>query len=128
MQDVQVIISGFGSFNGVPNNPTQRIVSWLQQQYGVAAAPAPWAEASAAASAVSPPPRTLRHGRIHSCTILKVSARAVNTYLVQQLEDLKQRSLAACSAGASRDGACCGQPSVVLLLHFGADIHVSFAL
>ena len=48
----------------------------------------------------------------------EVSARAVNDYLTQQLEDLKQRGVAACAEGGS-----CRQP-VVLLLHFGVDIRV----
>ena len=109
---VEVVISGFGSFHNVPANPTARVVSWLQQQYGAGGPGAPHA----------PPPRALRHGRIHSCTILKASARAVNAYLVQQLEELKRRGVAACAAGAA---AAAGGPPVVLLLHFGADVHVS---
>lgn len=112
MPAVQVIVTGFGSFHGVPSNPTQRVVSWLQQQYVPGAA-----QTDAAA------PRQLRHGRIHRCTILKVSARAVNTYLTSQLEELKQLGIAACGGQqADVDG---GEAPVLLLLHFGVDVHVS---
>jgi hypothetical protein len=111
--DVQVVVTGFGSFNGVAANPTQRIVGWLQQRYCVGSGD----------SAAHPAARSLRHGRIHSCTILKVSARAVNAYLIQQLEELKQRGLAACASSRGPEAAC-SQPTVVLLLHFGVDVQV----
>jgi hypothetical protein len=124
---VHVVITGFGSFHGVASNPTQRLVGWLQQQYahGGAVCPAQRAEsASGARGARTPPPRALRRGAIHSCTVLKVSARAVGAYLTQQLDELKARGAAACAARAP--GAACG-PTVILLLHFGVDVHVSAA-
>ncbi|KAI8466138.1 MAG: hypothetical protein J3K34DRAFT_69742 [Monoraphidium minutum] len=126
---VEVVVTGFGSFAFVPSNPTSRIVGWLQEQYGVGAAgSASGSEGSCGdgdgACGGAPPPRRLRHGRIHSCTVLKVSARAVNAYLTRQLEELKRRSADACAdaCGACAAGACCGPP-VVLLLHFGVDVH-----
>jgi hypothetical protein len=104
---VEVLISGFGSFHGVPSNPTSRLVGWL------AGTGAGGGGGGGAGADDAPRPRALRHGRIASCTILKASARAVNEYLIRQLEDLKRR------------GAQGGAPAVVLLLHFGADTAVS---
>jgi len=123
---VSVIVTGFGSFHGVPSNPTQRIVGWLQQQYvGDGPVAAAGVSGNGGAGRSHPPaPRALRLAQVHSCTILKVSARAVNTYLTKQLEDLKQRGLVACAEGTGS----CHQPTVVLLLHFGVDVHVSVSL
>lgn len=108
-----MILSGFGSFAGVASNPSKHLVSYLEQQYAVG---------SAGADLSAPERRSLRNGRIVSCTILKASARAVNSYLVRQLEDLKQQGAALARSGSGSDGN--GQPTVVLLLHFGADVQV----
>jgi hypothetical protein len=116
---VQLVITGFGSFHGVASNPTQRLVGWLQEQYGCAAA-------AHGAAQSAPPPRALRSGHIHSCTVLKVSARAVGEYLTRQLEELKAAGAAACARAAGAPGAAAAcAPTVVLLLHFGVDVHVS---
>lgn len=130
MGSVQVFVTGFGSFHGVPSNPTQRIVSWLHDQYVAGGDQGAQAR------------RGLKHGHVARCTILKVSARAVNNYLKQQLEQLNRRSYStygcargcgpasACCSPAGHGGGNCGSgssahepPAVVLLLHFGADVH-----
>jgi hypothetical protein len=119
-ETIHVIITGFGPFDKVTSNPTERLVTWLRQQTDPASAP----DASVA-TATATPLRRLRHARIASCTVLTVSARAVTEYLGQQLDELLRRGEAARAARAAAGGGgrVRGAP-VVLLLHFGVDIKV----
>ncbi|KAI8462770.1 MAG: Gcd10p family-domain-containing protein [Monoraphidium minutum] len=128
---VHVIVTGFGEFDTVKDNPTARLVAWLAREYGAeggngaAAAAAPGGGGAPAA-----PRRALRRGRVRSCTVLTVSARAVNEFLSRQLAELTAAAADACGAATARNAsgahaaapaAGCAPP-VVLLLHFGVDV------
>lgn len=97
------IITGFGRFCGVANNPTEQLVTWLQQRSCHTTAQAGQGEQQPYC--------------ISSLDVLEVSADAVDAFMQQQQEVLiKHASL---QPSPSVDG-----PQPVVLLHFGVDTQV----
>lgn len=100
------IITGFGRFCGVAQNPTEQLVNWLQQRscQTTTAAAAPAGKEEQQPYCIS------------SLDVLEVSADAVDAFMQKQQQLLIQH---ASQPPSSLDG-----PQPVVLLHFGVDTQV----
>lgn len=111
------IITGFGRFCGVAQNPTEQLVGWLQQRSchtkAATAAPTPEFQQHQQPVSRSTPEQPYC---ISSLDVLEVSADAVDQFMQKQQEAILQQAAAASS---SAEG-----PQPVVLLHFGVDTQV----
>lgn len=98
------IITGFGRFCGVAQNPTEQLVNWLQ---------------SKGCHTAAGQHDSQQHYCISSLDVLEVSADAVDSFMQKQQEMLVQQHA---SAPANGEG-----PQPVVLLHFGVDTQVRVA-
>jgi hypothetical protein len=110
------IITGFGRFCGVAQNPTEQLVGWLQKRSchtkaGTAPAPDNQQEEHSVNESLLEKPYC-----ISSLDVLEVSADAVDQFMQKQQEAILQQATAASS---SAEG-----PQPVVLLHFGVDTQV----
>lgn len=99
------IITGFGRFCGVAQNPTQQLVTWL-------------AENGCQSSTNKAPAVQQKEQQpycISSLDVLEVSADAVDAFMQKQQHAILQ----AASSGTGTEG-----PQPVVLLHFGVDTQV----
>lgn len=95
------IVTGFGRFCGVAQNPTEQLVTWLAEKGCNTAATAQEQEQQPYC--------------ISSLDVLEVSADAVDAFMQKQQHAILQ----AASSGTGTEG-----PQPVVLLHFGVDTQV----
>lgn len=90
-------VTGFGCFNGVARNPTEKLVTWIGR--------------GMAAQAVPPPPHAAAHAhaKVLGCTVLTVSAGDVQEWISQMLGE------GALEHRMSEEAPGCP----LVLLHFG---------
>lgn len=93
------IITGFGRFCGVAQNPTEQLVAWL----------------SGCNTATAAQQQEQQPYCISSLDVLEVSADAVDAFMQKQQHAI----LEAASSGTGTEG-----PQPVVLLHFGVDTQV----
>jgi hypothetical protein len=110
------IITGFGRFCGVAQNPTEQLVGWLQQRsHTKAETAAPAADNQQEQHSIN---RAMPEQPycISSLDVLEVSADAVDHFMQKQQEAILQQATAA--------SISTGGPQPVVLLHFGVDTKV----
>jgi hypothetical protein len=113
------IITGFGKFCGVASNPTEQLVSWLQQRHcHTTAAASPTVQTALGQHETQHTDKTepFQVYCISSLDVLEVSAGAVDSFMQKQQQALLQQAAAVAS---SAEG-----PQPVVLLHFGVDTQV----
>jgi hypothetical protein len=101
------IITGFGRFCGVAQNPTEQLVTWLRQNACLAS--------GSSNKATTAQQQEQQPYCISSLDVLEVSADAVDAFMQKQQHAILQ----AASSGTGTEG-----PQPVVLLHFGVDTQV----